>query len=146
MLAPYILRKMGLVSGTAAMLMATALAMSGLAAGPVGWSAIALFMAYCASHWMTDPGVNTLLMGHVREQERTGASAQMMIVTFAAQGLANSVGGKYIAKLGYSAVLACGAGLAALAAVLFRTLPAVESTGNADASADHALAPESPLP
>jgi MFS family permease len=46
MLAPPILRKMGLVSGTAAMLMATALALGGLAAGPTGWAAAAIFMTY----------------------------------------------------------------------------------------------------
>jgi len=122
MLAPLVLRKMGLVTGTAAMLMATALAMGGLAAGPAGWAAAAVFMTYTSCQWMTDPGVNTLLMGRVREQERTGASALMMLVSFAAQLAASLAGGAAIAKFGYSAMLACAAGLAAVAAVAFRTL------------------------
>ncbi len=123
MLAPLILRRMGLVSGTAAMLLATALAMGGLAAGPVGWAAAAVFMTYTACQWMTDPGVNTLLMDRVREQERTGAAALMMLVSFAAQLVASLAGGAAIAKFGYSAMLACAAGLAAAAAVSFRMLP-----------------------
>ena len=124
MLAPLILRRMGTVSGTAAMLMVTALAMGGLAAGPVGWAAAAVFMTYTSCQWMTDPGINTLLMDRVREQERTGASALMMLVSFAAQLVASFVGGKSIAQFGYSTMLACAAGLAALAAMLFRGLPA----------------------
>jgi predicted MFS family arabinose efflux permease len=124
MLAPLILRRLGIVSGTAAMLMASALAMGGLAAGPIGWAAAAVFMAYTSCQWMTDPGINTLLMDRVREQERTGAAALMMLVSFGAQLVASFVGGKTIAQFGYSAMLACAAGLAAVAAVMFRALPA----------------------
>jgi len=135
MLAPPILRKMGLVSGTAAMLMATALALGGLAAGPTGWAAAAIFMTYTSCQWMSDPGVNTLLMDRVQEQERTGASALMMLVEFAAQLVASLAGGAAIARFGYSAMLACAAGLAAVAAVAFRTLPAghaVAAAGGAE--------------
>jgi MFS family permease len=124
MLAPWVLRRMGLVSGTAAMLMATALALGGLAAGPAGWAAAAVFMTYTSCQWMSEPGVNTLLMERVREPERTGASALMMLVAFAAQLVASLAGGAAIAKFGYSAMLVCAAGLAAVAAVAFRALPA----------------------
>ena len=124
MLAPLVLRRIGLVSGTAAMLLATALALGGLAAGPTGWAAAAVFMTYTSCQWMSDPGVNTLLMDRVREQERTGASALMMLVAFAAQLVASLAGGAAIARFGYSAMLACAAGLAAVAAVAFRALPA----------------------
>ena len=127
MLAPVILRKMGLVNGTAAMLLATAVAMGGLATGPTGAAAAAVFMAYTACQWMTDPGVNTLLMNRVREQERTGASALMMLVAFAAQFVSSLAGGAAIARFGYSAMLACAAGLALVAAVAFRTLPAADA-------------------
>jgi MFS family permease len=122
-LAPLVLRKMGVVSGTSAMLMATALALAGLAAGPVGWAAAAVFMTYTSCQWMTDPGINTLLMDRVREQERTGATALMMLVSFAAQLVASFLSGSSIAKFGYSTMLACAAMLAAIAAIAFRTLP-----------------------
>jgi MFS family permease len=118
---------MGLVSGTAAMLMATALALGGLAAGPAGWGAAAVFMAYMSCQCMSEPGVNTLLMDRVREQERTGASALMMLVAFAAQLVASLAGGAVIAKFGYVAMLTYAAGLAAVSAVAFRTLPAAAS-------------------
>jgi MFS family permease len=132
MLAPLVLRRMGLVSGTAAMLLATSLAMGGLAVVPAGWAAAAVFMSYTACQWMTDPGVNTLLMDRVREQERSGAAALMMLVAFAAQLVASLAGGAAIARFGYSAMLACAAGLAAVAAVAFRALPAVAAGGTAE--------------
>ena len=135
MLAPLVLRRMGLVSGTATMLMATALALGGLAAGPTGWAAAAVFMTFTSCQWMSEPGVNTLLMDRVREQERTGASALMMLVAFAAQFVASLAGGAAIARFGYSAMLACAAGLAGVAAVTFRTLPAghvVATVGGAE--------------
>lgn len=127
MLAPFVLRRIGLVNGTAAMLMATALAMGGLATGPSGWAAAGVFMTYTSCQWMSDPGINTLLMDRMREQERCGAAALMMLVSFAAQLVASLVGGASIAKFGYSAMLACTAVLAAVAAVLFRTLQASDS-------------------
>lgn len=123
MLAPLVLRRMGLVSGTAAMQMGTALAMGGLATGPAGWAAAAVFMTYTSCQWMSDPGINTLLMNRVREAERTGAAALMMLVAFAAQLVASFAGGAAIATFGYSAMLACAAGMAAVAAVVFRSLP-----------------------
>jgi len=122
LLAPLVLRRWGLVSGTAAMMLATALALGGLAAGPMGWATAAIFMSYTSCQWMSDPGVNTLLMGRVCEQERTGAAALMMLVSFAAQLAASLAGGSAITKFGYSATLACASGVAAAAAVSFRML------------------------
>jgi MFS family permease len=122
-LAPLVLRKLGLVSGTAAMLLGTALALGGLAAGPTGWTAAAVFMAYMSCQSMSDPGVNTLLMDRVSESERTGASALMMLVAFAAQLVASLAGGAAIARFGYPAMLVCAAGLGAVSALAFRSLP-----------------------
>jgi MFS family permease len=123
LLAPLVLRKWGTVSGTAAMLMATALALGALAAGPGAMAAPAVFAAYTAVQWMSDPGINTLLMDRVREQERSGAAALMMLVSFAAQFASAFAGGGAIARFGYPIVLACAAGLAAIAALAFRSLP-----------------------
>jgi hypothetical protein len=71
-------------------------------------------------------------MDRVREQERTGAAALMMLVSFAAQLLASLAGGATIAKFGYSAMLAYAEGLAAVAAVAFRALPALMEARVAD--------------
>ena len=124
LLAPLVLRRFGIVAGTAAMLMATALALGGLAAGPAGLAAGVLYASYTAFQWMSEPGMNTLMMDRVGAQERSGAAALMMLVAFAAQLVASFVGGGSIAKFGYPLVLACAAGLAAIAAAGFRSLPA----------------------
>jgi MFS family permease len=124
LLAPLVLRGLGIVTGTAAMLLATAVALAGLAAGPTGWAAAGMYAAYTAVQFMSEPGMNTLLMDRVREQERSGASALMMLVAFAAQFAASFAGGASIARFGYPAVLAAAAGLAAVAGLAFRWLPA----------------------
>jgi MFS family permease len=122
-LAPLVLRGWGTVSGTAAMLLATALALGCLAAGPSGLAAGVVYAAYAAFQYMSEPGINTLLMDRVRERERSGAAAMMMLVAFAAQLAASFAGGGAIARFGYPVVLACAAGLAAIAAAAFRSLP-----------------------
>lgn len=124
LLAPLVLRGLGIVTGTAAMLLATAVALAGLAAGPAGWAAAGMYATYTAFQWMSEPGMNTLLMDRVREQEQVGAAALMMLVSFAAQSAASFAGGAGIARFGYPVVLASAAGLAAVAALAFRWLPA----------------------
>ncbi len=123
LLAPLVLRRFGIVSGTAGMLMATALALGCLAVAPAGLAAALLFSSYTAFQWMSEPGINTLLMDRVREPERGGAAALMMLVSFGAQFVASFAGGVSIAKLGYPALLAGAAGLSAVAAIAFRSLP-----------------------
>jgi MFS family permease len=123
LLAPLVLRKWGVLTGTAAMMMATALALVGLATTPAAAGAVVLFISYTAVQYMSDPGINTLLMGRVREQERSGAAALMMLASFAAQFVSAPVAGASITRFGYPLVLVCGAGLAAIAAVAYGWLP-----------------------
>jgi MFS family permease len=132
LVAPLVLRKLGLVNGTAAMLMCTALALAGLAVSPAGWAVAAVFVSYTSCQWMSEPGINTLLMGRVPECQRTGVAALMMLVAFGAQFLASLAGGAAIAKFGYPLLLACAAAVAALAAVAFRKLPAGEAASPAE--------------
>jgi predicted MFS family arabinose efflux permease len=84
---------------------------------------------------MTDPGINTLLMDRVQVAERSGAAALMMLVSFAAQFLSSWLGGDGITRFGYSAVLACAAGVAAIAAAGFRSLARTESASAIPAEA-----------
>jgi MFS family permease len=124
MLAPLILRRWGVVNGTAAMLMAASVMMGALATGPAGFAAGCMYAMYAAFQWMTDPGINTLLMDRVREQERSGAAALMMLVSFGAQFVSSLAGGGAIAHFGYAAVLVSAAGLGVISAVAYRALPA----------------------
>jgi predicted MFS family arabinose efflux permease len=72
--------------------------------------------------WMSEPGMNTLLMNHVAERERGGASSLNMLVFFSAQALASFVSGRCLDRFGYGVVLAATTGLAVVAAGLFRFL------------------------
>ena len=121
LLAPWVFRKAGLTTGIALMMMAAAAALGRLAAQPAGL-APAIFIAYMSFQWMSEPGMNTLLMNHVAERERGGASSLNMLVFFSAQALASFVSGRCLSRFGYGAVLAAATGLAVAAAGLFRFL------------------------
>jgi predicted MFS family arabinose efflux permease len=56
------------------------------------------------------------------EREHSGASALNYVVAFGAQALAAYAGGAVFSRLGYGPALAGAAGLAILAAALFRVL------------------------
>jgi MFS family permease len=121
-LAPWIFRRFGLVTGIACMMAATAMGLGGLAAQPSGAAAALAYMFYSVCQWMSEPGLNTLLMNRVDEGERGGASALNYLVAFSAQAVAAFFAGRLLARFGYPAVL-CGAALVAtLAAVLLRQL------------------------
>lgn len=104
------------------MMLATALGLLGLAAQPPGMAPALVFGAYMSFQWMSEPGLNTLLMGEVADAERSGASALNYLVAFGAQALAAFAGGAMMVQFGYGAVLAGAAALTAGAAGLFRAL------------------------
>jgi predicted MFS family arabinose efflux permease len=122
LLAPLALRKFGLAGGISWMMLATAVGLAGLAAQPPGLASGLVFSAYMSFQWMSEPGLNTLLLGRVAEPERSGAAALGYLVAFGAQALAAFAGGALVARFGYGAVLAGAAVLAAGAAGLFRKL------------------------
>lgn len=80
------------------------------------------YAAYMAFQWMSEPGLNTLLMNQVGERERSGASALNYLVAFAAQAVAAFGAGLLLERFGFGAVLAGAAALAAIAAIAFRRL------------------------
>jgi predicted MFS family arabinose efflux permease len=120
--APLIIRRLGLLNGIVVMMAATALALGGLAMQPPEAGAVAAYIGYMSFQWMSEPGLNTLLMNRVEERERTGASALNYVVAFGAQALAAYAGGAMFSRLGYGPALAGAAALALLAAVLFGVL------------------------
>ncbi|HSV12839.1 MAG TPA: MFS transporter, partial [Tepidisphaeraceae bacterium] len=120
--APFIIRRLGLLNGIVVMMAAAALGLGALGTQPPGTGAVAAYIAYMSFQWMSEPGLNTLLMNHVAEREHSGASALNYVVAFGAQALAAYAGGAMFSRLGYGPALAGAAGLALLAAVLFRVL------------------------
>jgi MFS family permease len=122
LIAPLLIARAGLVGGIVWMMAATALGLAGLAAQPPGSGAAAAYLAYMAFQWMSEPGMNTLLMNHVAERERGGAAAIMYLVAFSAQALAAFGAGALLPSAGYGIVIGGAALLAAVAAALLRVL------------------------
>ena len=121
--APMVIRRCGLVTGIALMMAATALTLGGLAAQFSAEAAVVGYTAYMAFQWMSEPGLNTLLMNQVDERERSGASALMYLVAFGAQAVAAYAGGRLLERFGFGPALGTAAALAVLAALGFRFLP-----------------------
>jgi predicted MFS family arabinose efflux permease len=119
LLAPLVFRRAGLVPGIVCMMAATALGLAGLAAQPSGAAAPLAYMAYMSFQWMSEPGLNTLLMNNVNETERSGAASLNYLVAFGAQALAAYAAGHLLAKAGYAPVLAGAGALALAAAAMF---------------------------
>jgi MFS family permease len=122
LLAPLVIRRAGLVPGIVWMMGATAFALAGLATEPLGAQAVLAYAAYMACQWMSEPGLNTLLMNHVAEKERGGASAMNYLVAFSAQAVAAFAGGALFEHYGFGPVLIGAAAAAGLAAWMFRAL------------------------
>ena len=120
--APLLIRRIGLLPGIVVMMAATACGLGTLAAQPSGAAAIVAYMAYMSFQWMSEPGLNTLLMNHIEERERSGASALNYLVAFSAQALAAFAAGSLFTRFGYGWTLAGAALLAFSAAILFHAL------------------------
>lgn len=121
LLSPAIVRRFGLLNGIALMMTATSFGLGALAAQPAGWAAAA-YVLYMAFQWMSEPGMNTLLMNRVDEREHSGASALNYMVAFGAQALSAYAGGASVSRFGYGPTLAAAGALALTSAVLFRGL------------------------
>jgi predicted MFS family arabinose efflux permease len=122
LMAPLVIRRAGLLTGIVLMMAATALAMGGLATQASGAAAILAYIAYMSFQWMSEPGLNSLLMNRIDESERSGASALTFLVAFGAQALAALGAGELLTRFGYGAVLAGAAALTGVAAAMFRWL------------------------
>jgi MFS family permease len=142
LVAPFILRKYGVVAGVVYMQLATALALGSLAAVHAVSAAVVLYTAYTAFQWMSEPAIYSLLMSKVAPAEQAGASALNFLVISCAQAIATAVAGTAFMRFGYPAVLGVIAGIALATAVLFRSMlgrsldpipePATDSPGCTD--------------
>ena len=122
LLAPWVLRKLGLVRGVAAMQLASAGVLAVLAAlssGPAALTAAALYAGYSSFQYMSEPGTYSLLMNRVPAEQHSGASALNFLMVFLAQAAAASAGGAIVAHYGYPPMLATAAAVAVSAGVAF---------------------------
>jgi predicted MFS family arabinose efflux permease len=120
--APAILRKFGLITGTMYMQVATAIGLVFLAAAPGAHSAAVIYVCFAAVQWMSEPGMETLLMNQMSPAERSGASALNLFVSSVIQAFVAVIAGWAFARFGYPSVLAAIAGFALAAAFAFRAL------------------------
>jgi MFS family permease len=120
--SPLVMRRFGLLNGIALMMTATAFGLGALASQPAGAAAGAAFVVYMGLQWMSEPGLNAMLMNRIDERERSGASALNYVVAFGAQALSAFLGGAWALRFGYGPTLAAAAVMAIIAALLFRAL------------------------
>ncbi len=122
LLAPIVLRKLGLVNGVMATQIATGLALAALASSSTIWLAAGAYAAYAAFQYMSEPGVYTLLMSRVRVEEQGGASSLNFLAAFSAHAISATLAGAALARFGYPPVVATIALMAIVSGLLFRAL------------------------
>jgi Uncharacterised nucleotidyltransferase/Major Facilitator Superfamily len=120
--APFLFRKLGLVSGVACTQLAVALLLGFLAATSGALPAAMIYVCYTGFLWMSEPGMFSLLMSCVAPGERAGASALNFLVISVVQAGAVAATGVSFARYGYPAVLGTIAGVALVAAIAFWAL------------------------
>jgi MFS family permease len=124
LLTPLIFRWLGLVNGIVATQVATAAGLGCLAGTHDARLAVALYLSFSATQWMSSPGLYNLLMSRVPDAERSTASAMTMFCNALLQSCATAGAGMLFAQFGYPRVLVGIAALALTAALLFGTLVA----------------------
>lgn len=122
LLSPLILRKFGLVWGIVYMELAAGISLATLATGPPVMIAVLGFAGYTAFQWMDEPAMESLLMTKVEPHERSGATALMYMIIFAAGAVTAPVAGLGITRFGYAAIISAAGFLLVLGALLFGLL------------------------
>jgi MFS family permease len=122
LLTPLVFRRLGLLNGIVATQVATAAAIACLAATHDRRLAVALYLSFSATQWMSSPGLYNLLMSKVPDEERSSASAMTMFCNALLQSCAMAGAGILFAQFGYPPVLVGIAALALAAALLFGCL------------------------
>jgi len=143
---PLIFRRFGLVTGIIYMQIATAVALGALAGVRSVSTAAFAYVIYMSFQWMSEPGMNTLLMNKMSPAERSGASALNFLVMSLSQSFAAAAAGASFTRFGYPAVLTVTAVVALGAAGLSRLLLGNGSRTRSDGSAGRSsqlVAPQS---
>ena len=119
LVAPFIFRKLGIVTGIASTQLVAALLLGFLAVITSGLPAAFVYVGFTGFLWMSEPGLFSLLMSGVPPEQRAGASALNFLVISLVQAGAVAATGASIARFGYPTVLGAISILAAIAATAF---------------------------
>jgi MFS family permease len=122
LVAPAVLRWLGLVNGIVAMLAFMGVALGAMDAAGHGGLTIAFYLAFAGTQWMSTSGLYSLLIDEVPDKDLSTASAMTMFCSTLAGSAATAGAGILFTRFGYPAVVAGIATLALVTAVLFRLL------------------------
>lgn len=122
LVAPFIFRWFGMVNGIVYTQLVCGVSLAWLAMSRGGWVSAAAYASYTGFHWMSEPGMYTLLMTRVRQSERAGASALNVLVISGARATAAVIAGVAFARFGYPLVMVATAGAILGSGCLFRFL------------------------
>jgi MFS family permease len=122
LLAPFFFRKFGTVVGIMCMQLATGVAVLALGCTQNVPAAVFFYLGFTSLQFMSGPGIYSLLMSRIPEEDRSTASAiQNMTGALSHAGVA-VITGLMIVRYGYPRVLAGNAGVAVAAALLLYLL------------------------
>lgn len=122
LLAPLLYRKWGRIAGVGIAQLATAGVLVCMALTPSAHFAVAYYLIYSGVQWMTGPGIYSLLMDNIPEEERSTASAIQNLSGALCQAATAAITGTCIVRFGYSSVLLGNAAAAFVASGLFVVL------------------------
>ena len=122
LVAPAVLRWLGLINGIVAMLAFMAVSLGAMDAAGHGGLTIAFYLAFAGTQWMSTSGLYSLLMNEMPDKDLSTASAMMMFCNTLAGSAATAGAGILFTRFGYPRVVAGIATLAVVTAVLFRLL------------------------
>jgi MFS family permease len=122
LLAPLLYRRWGRIAGIGIAQATTAGVLICMALTPSANFAIAYYLVYSGVQWMTGPGIYSLLMDNIPEEERSTASAIQNFSGAICQAATAAVTGTCIVRFGYGSVLLGNAAAALVASMLFIVL------------------------
>jgi MFS family permease len=119
LLAPLLYRRIGTITGIMCTQVASGIAAMALGGTRIGYLAILFYLAFTSLQFMSGPGIYTLVMNQLPDEERSTASALQNIVGALSHAAAAVIAGAMFVRYGYPKVLAGVAAFAVAAAFLF---------------------------
>ena len=143
--SPVVFRWAGMAKGVAGIQICTALFLVLIAVSRNAPFAVCFYLLYFASQFMCGPGIYSLLMNRIPEEERSTASALQNLSGAICQAGTAALTGICIVAVGYKVVLLANAVIVSIASLLFLLLaPQEKSTASGAAlSAKHNVWPAS---
>jgi MFS family permease len=119
LVAPFVLRRWGMITGIVSMQCVTALCLFSLALAHLPVQAGFVYIGFTAFQYMNEPGTYSLLMNGAAEDERGGAAASNSLVVSSMQMIGAALAGEVFSTFGYASSLTGIGVIALIAAALF---------------------------